>query len=173
MDDQKLEEWEKSRNFIIERNDINKEDLSRAIFHMYIDNKGKPYLPSEHIRGCLINGGGYIKSKVGSKAKSMKTIVAAMFMITPDIIPLNDDWIIDKRSGVNHNVKGRVIVIRPKWNDWKAKFTLSVDNDTITQETIQNIIEYGGQYVGIGSFRPEKNGMFGRFKIIKITKLNS
>lgn len=75
---------------------------------------------------------------------------------------------IDKRSAVNRNIKGRVIVVRPKWSQWDAQFTLSVDEDSISIDAIRQIIEYAGKYVGIGSFRPTNNGLFGRFELISI-----
>jgi hypothetical protein len=172
MHDEVLDEWEKKRGFIIERKDVAEEDLKRAEYHAYINSKGKCYIPSEHIRGSMINAGGYVKSKVGNKAKSMKNIVAAMFFISPEEILIGEDFVIDKRSAVNRNIKARVISIRPKWEKWKASFVLSVDNDTITKETIVTIIEYAGQYVGIGSFRPTANGYFGRYKLNSIEKID-
>lgn len=167
MDDEKLETWEKNRKLIIERDDISKEDQVRAEFHSYNDKKGF-YIPSEHIRGALINAGTLIKSKVGNSRKSMKNIVAGMFFIKEEKIPLPKKYEIDKRSAVNRNIKGRVICIRPKWEKWSAEFTLMVDNDTITIETIKEIIENAGNYIGMGSFSPRNNGMFGRFKLINI-----
>lgn len=165
MDDQKLEEWEKNRKNIIERNDISKDDLTRALFHSYNDEKGF-YIPSEHIRGSLIGAGTMVKSKVGNSRKSMKNIVAGMFFVMPErLYVLNKDFIIDKRSAVNNNIKARVITIRPRWEKWEADFILHVDNDTITIETIKEIIENAGKYIGIGSFRPTNNGMFGRFEL--------
>lgn len=164
MDDQKLEEWEKNRKLIIERDDIAKEDQIRAEFHSYNDKEGF-YIPSEHIVGALINAGALVKSKVGNGKKSMKNIVAGMFSIKEQKLRLPPNYEIDKRSAVNRNIKARVICIRPKWNEWKCNFTLLVDNDTITKETVEQIIIYSGQYIGIGSFRPTNNGMFGRFKL--------
>lgn len=171
MDDSSLEEWEKQRGRIIERNDVNKEDMTRAMFHAYLDNEGKPFIPSDHFRGAFIGAGSFLKAKVGNSKKSMKNIVAAMFYVLPEKIPLENNFVIDKRSSVNRNIKARVIVIRPKWETWKVNFELHVDNDTITEETIRNVIEYAGQYVGIGSFSPRCNGMFGRFKIVSLKKL--
>ncbi len=165
MNDEDLDEWEKKRGRIIERPDIAKEDQVRAEYHMYIDDKKQPFIPSEQIRSSLINAGAFVKSKVGNSKKSMKNIVAAMFYVTPEQITLPNDWVIDKRSAVNKNVKARVITVRPKWEDWEVKFILTVDNDTITDTTVKQILEYAGQYCGIGSFRPTNNGMFGRFEI--------
>ena len=165
MHDEDLDVWEKKRGLIIERRDLTKEDSLRAQYHMYINDKGKPFIPSEHLRGSFIGAGSFVKAKVGNTKKSMKNIVAGMFMVMPEQIPLSNDWTIDKRSAVNRNIKARVIVIRPKWEKWEAKFKLIIDNDTITDETARSIVEYAGQYVGIGSFRPTNNGMYGRFKI--------
>ena len=164
MDDIKLEEWEQNRKLIIERDDIAKEDSVRAEFHAFID-KGKFYMPSDHVKGALINGGAMVKSKVGNARKSMKNIVAGMFFVMPDKLPLKQEYIIDKRSAVNKNIKARVISIRPKWEDWSTEFELHIDNDTITESTIKEIIENAGNYIGVGSFRPQCNGMFGRFKL--------
>lgn len=166
MDSQKLEEWEKNRKNIIERADVALEDQVRAEYHAYRNAKGEYYLPSEHIRQCLIGGGSFLKSKVGASRKSMTGIVAAMFMVTPDeiILPPFDE--IDKRSAQNKNVKARIIVIRPKWNHWKVTFVLEVWDDSITVETIKEIITNSGNYVGIGSYRPTNKGLFGRFSLV-------
>src|SRR3990167_5923156 len=87
MDDQKLEEWEKNRKVIIERDDIAKGDLVRAEYHSYCDKEGY-YLPSEHIKGAMIGGGALVKSKVGNSKKSMKNIVSSIFFIEQEKIRL-------------------------------------------------------------------------------------
>jgi hypothetical protein len=171
MDDQKLEDWEKNRKHIIERDDINKEDYVRALFHSFMTAENKFYIPAEHIRGALINGGTFLKSKVGVRTKSMKSIVAAMFIVTPEQIYLPEFTEIDKRSAVNKNVKARVIVVRPKWNEWQAEFTLNTGEDTFTEKQLLELLNTTGNYVGIGSFRPTNNGSFGRFKVVEFTPL--
>ena len=119
----------------------------------------------------MILAGAFVKAKVGNTTKSMKNIVAAMFFVTPEEIIIPDYDAIDKRSAVNRNIKARIICIRPKWTNWKAEFTLNIDNDTITTPTIQSILEYAGRYVGIGSFRPTNNGQFGRFEVERIEEI--
>lgn len=171
MDDQKLEQWEKRRGPIHERPEVSKEDAVRAEYHCYRNADGKCYIPSDQIRGALIGAGTYMKAKVGGRAKSMKIIVAAMFIPVPEQILLPDYDAIDKRSAVNRNVKARVIAIRPKWMNWQVEFDLQVYEDSITKETVEQLFKYAGSYVGIGSFRPTNNGMFGRFEPIEISRL--
>lgn len=171
MDDQKLEDWEKSRNHIIERPDVNQADAKRAEFHAYRTKDGQCFIPAEQLRIALINGGGYLKSKVGNHKKSMKGVVAATLQISPEEILIPDYDLIDKRSAVNKNIKARVIVIRPKWSTLSVEFDMILDNETLTYEMLTELITVTGNYVGIGSYRPTNNGYFGRFKLKSLNKL--
>lgn len=171
MDDIALAKWELSRGSLIENLGLNDPDEHKALYHSYVNTTGKFYIPSQHIQQALINGGTYMKSKVGARTKSMKSIVAALFRITPDeiIIPQFDQ--IDKRSAVNKNVKARVMVVRPKWSVWEANFTLEVLEETITTEMIKDLFNYTGKAVGIGSYRPTNNGSFGQFILKDLHKV--
>lgn len=172
MDDQKLDQWEKQRGKIMERPELNHEDMVRAEYHCYRDETtGKCYIPSDQVRGALIGGGSYMKAKVGGKSKSMKVIVAATFEPEEEKIFIPDYDQVDKRSTLNRNVKARVIVIRPKWSSLEAEFILKVYEDTLTIQTIKELFSFAGQYVGIGSFRPTTNGLFGRFELTSIEQL--
>jgi len=172
MDDLKLEEWEKKRGLIHERPEISHDDTVRAEYRCYRNPDGKCYIPADQLRCSFINAGAYIKSKVGGRGKSMKQLVAAMFTITPEQIIIPDYDVIDKRSTVNRNVKARIITIRPKWTEWEPEFTLLVAEKSITTDMVRNVIEYAGNYVGIGSYRPTNNGMFGRFELKHIEELS-
>jgi hypothetical protein len=163
MDDIKLDEWEKNRKQIIERPDVSVEDAKRSEYHCYRNKNGSCFIPAEQLRIAMINGGTYLKSKVGSKTKSMKGIIAAVMRITPEEILLPDFDEIDKRSAVNRNVKARVMVVRPKWSAWAAEFDMLLDNGTLTKEMLTELVNVTGNYVGIGSYRPTNNGYFGRF----------
>src|SRR5690606_6141156 len=90
MDDEKLEQWEKKRGPIHERPEVSHADVVRAEYHCFRNLEGKCYIPSDHIRGALIGAGSYVKAKVGGRSKSMKVLVAAMFMVDPEQIILPD-----------------------------------------------------------------------------------
>lgn len=173
MDDLSLADWEKCRKQIIERPEVSKADSHRAEYHSYRNKDDSCYIPAEHIRQSLINAGTYMKSKVGARSKSMKTIVAACFIVTPDEILIPDWDQIDKRSAVNKNIKGRVMVVRPKWSNWKIEFILECHESSITKESIAQLFEYAGKFCGIGSYRPTNNGLFGRFEVIEVAEITS
>jgi len=171
MDAVKLEEWEKSHSKIIESRNLNTPDEKIAEFHCYRNEKGVCYIPCEHIKGALINAGTYIKSKVGSKSKSMQLIVAATFRLNDQLIPLPNWDAVDKRSAVNKVVKARIITIRPKWTKWETTFEMDVLEESIHKDMVRQLLEYAGTYVGIGSYTPIHKGEFGLFDA-KIISMN-
>ena len=171
MDDTKLEEWEKNHAFTNTRMEIAQADAVRAEYHCYRGVGESCFIPAEHIRGACITAGTYVKGKAGAQTKSMKSTVAGEWLISPNEIAIPDYQVIDKRSAVNKNVKARIMVIRPRWNDLKASFELQVDNDSTPVSMIEQIFTFAGNKVGIGSYRPTSNGMFGRFKVISVTEI--
>jgi len=174
MDTMKLEEWEKQPHRLIEaRPELAQEDCVRAEFYCYRNKDDKNFIPADQIRGSLIGAGSFIKSKIGATTKSMKSIVAAMFFIEPEEIIIPDWTVIDKRTAWNFKAKARIVVIRPRWNEWQVTFFLLVDNDTIGTDMIKQLFQYAGNNVGIGSFRPTANGMFGRYELIDLKEIEN
>jgi hypothetical protein len=171
MDDKKLQEWEVSRGRIIERDGLNTEPEKMAAFHSYIDEEGNYYIPDSHFKQAFVKGGAFVKGKVGNSTKSMKNVVAAMWMVTPSKISFRKFDGVDTRSAVNRNIHARIIVYRPIWYEWSCELTLVIDDDdkwALTEPMIRNIIDYAGRYIGVGSYRPEHTGEFGRFRIDSI-----
>jgi|TARA_X000001388_G_scaffold11793_1_gene7102 hypothetical protein len=64
------------------------------------------------------------------------------------------------------NVKtGKDLRFRPEFKDWSADLSIRYDADRITIDQIANLLNHGGQTVGVGEWRPEKNGTFGTFQV--------
>jgi hypothetical protein len=174
MDDQKLDQWEKSRGAILENNGIADELEKKAMYHSYVNKEGDFYIPAEHFKQCFIKGGGTVKGKVGNQTKSMKNVVAGQWRILENgySIPKFDE--VDSRSAVNKIVKARIMVHRPKWHNWECTVTMELDEEHKSRlhiDTITDIIKNSGRYLGIGSYRPEHTGEFGRFEIVSIADL--
>lgn len=63
----------------------------------------------------------------------------------------------------------RVWRLFPKINDWKAQVEFHVLADEITSDVFEEHLRQAGAFVGVGRFRPEKGGFFGRYKIEKVS----
>ena len=54
---------------------------------------------------------------------------------------------------------------RAGFPEWSTTITISYNAGVFTPEQIVNLFNQGGFGVGVGEWRPEKNGPFGRFHV--------
>ena len=132
---------------------------------------GKYYVPSTHICGCLINAGKDIQIVGKRRSNYSKPFAASVDVEDEAIILDNQKPEMFTISGVNANTKGRVLIARPRFNKWNIKFNISCTDDQISGDAIQEGLERGGMHVGIGSWRPEKRGKFGKFTVTKFKEV--
>ena len=140
-----------------------KADAESVAYRM--DNK-ELYVPSEAIKGTLINASAY--KKIGKYA--LRPIIAGGVTIEPEQISLKTKtYDIDLRTVVIQ--RARVVKARPRIKNWKISFILNYDETLIPNpEELLPILEEAGKRIGILDFRPAKNGSFGKFKVTKWDK---
>lgn len=126
---------------------------------------GEVYQPSESIRQSLIESGKAFKRGRSNLSKTF----ASFCMVSPEAIVLSDKWILDRRPVVIPSTKGRVMRNRPRFDNWKLSFQVTIlDSDEITEKVLHDALDYAGHYIGIGDYRPQKKGMYGRFIVSSI-----
>lgn len=138
----------------------------------YRDPDGVLYLPGAAIARLLRESGSAHKQR-GSR-KSLKFIVPSAVLIADDIIPLANekgeplrDFEVDGRPVTIPATKGRIMRYRPRLNAWCATFVVEVDDDSLSVETVHQLLTEGGSKIGVGDFRPERGGPFGRFRVVR------
>lgn len=131
----------------------------------YKSETGELYIPALNIYSMIVKAAsGY---KIGKK--SAVSTVAGTIRVLPDEVLLGTDkYEIDTRSAVNR-LAGRVMVYRPKLDKWKCSFDIVYHEEyfpeKIAVDLLKEIVKEAGIRVGLGSYRPEKRGFFGTFKI--------
>ncbi len=130
------------------------------------------YIPMSYIVGAFKYAASDYKDS-GKSKRSLKTVAAGAFRpiqenayLTDDTGSVLKDFEVDVRKATNHT-KGAVAVCRPRFDRWKTKFSILVDDSIIAVGTAQSILEDAGKRSGIGSFRVSKGGYFGQFRISK------
>jgi hypothetical protein len=137
----------------------------------YKNKDGQFYFPGAAIARLLREAGGNHKLK--NSRKSIKYIVPAAILVPQDTIIITNgdgktpakDFEVDSRPVVIPATKGRIMRHRPRFDNWSASFSVEVDDDMLPVEFIQQLLTEGGSKIGIGDFRPEKGGPFGRFRV--------
>lgn len=54
---------------------------------------------------------------------------------------------------------------RPEFPEWRVPVTLKINAAAISAEQVANLLNIAGFGVGIGEWRPERNGQYGRFHV--------
>lgn len=102
-----------------------------------------------------------------NKKKSMVYIVGATLAFEQENIPLIcegysvfAEWVrIPPRTGA------MVKIGRPLIREWKADFSLLIDDELWDVNQFEQIINHAGKTVGVGAWRPGLKGAYGRFRV--------
>lgn len=143
----------------------------------YRDANGNCFLPGAMFSRMLAEVGGGHKQR-GSR-KSMKFIIPAAIVIVEEEVLLRDEtgepisqFEIDSRPVVIPSTKGRIMRHRPRFNAWNCEFTIEIDTTMVEPELIQQLLVEAGSKNGLGDWRPQKGGSFGRFSVSRWAQMN-
>lgn len=135
---------------------------------LYKDDKGVCIFPADNLLAAFIDAGRYIK--IGKRQLSTRdtTTITSFLNIVEAFIPIKSakGWRVDARGIVNQATKGRHIAYRPMFDDWELKLTLDVDLGEVSLNTVREIVDRAGRFIGIGVMRPSRKGRYGQFKVI-------
>jgi len=135
------------------------------------------YPPAEHIWQAMIRAGVNFRIK-GKGRKTYKDLISCAVIVEPDLIPhgleLPEEMTTDPSQPVYVDKRPvriqRARVLRERLalsKGWKLAFEMLITDDQLQKEVIKAILDYAGQYVGIGDFRPK----FGRFIVTEFNEM--
>lgn len=84
-------------------------------------------------------------------------------VIDPETGEQLDDFEVDTR--VVRIGNARIFRSRPRFENWAIEFALEYDELLINEQAICELLEKAGKVSGIGDYRPEHSGTFGRFTV--------
>ena len=135
---------------------------------LYIGTKGVPIIPQPNLFRCIIDAGKFFKNGK-SKVTTLKSSLIPACVELEGIefeIKHKEPWEVDSRPIVNPVTGGRIPCHRPKFNDWALEFTLILDTELMGADLLRDIIDSAGKRIGLGDFRPDRKGPFGRFVVV-------
>ena len=121
--------------------------------------------------------GGFKKCLVrGAKAVGLKmTDVRAGVFIEADCMGTNLVKIIGesilRTDQVRVGMGSADIRYRPEYKEWEAVLTITFNEGLVSANEVFQMVYAGGYGTGIGDWRPEKDGNFGRFTLKDLSSL--
>jgi hypothetical protein len=144
----------------------NYDDMEEAMLRVYRDGDGNFCHPAEAFLRSMVRA---VTGKKFGRVSAPSLIRGAVFLAEsmvmlecPDGTPLTT-FSIDRRSVVI-NKRARVLRCRPVWPEWSLRLPLEINTALVSKENISDALALAGVTVGVGDFRPEKGGGFGRFQ---------
>ena len=67
--------------------------------------------------------------------------------------------------------RNRIPRTRAKFDDWGVTFVVEADDEVVDESQLRRWLEIAGRRIGIGDWRPERSGDFGRFRVEGIAAL--
>ena len=134
---------------------------------IYLGLGGKPMIPQPNLLRCIVNGGKFHKVGRAQVTTDKKSMLYSCIDIEGAEIPLihKQPWRVDTRAVVIPSTGGRILTHRPMWDDWRLKFVLLVDTELMSVKLMRQIVDDAGKRIGLGDFRPDKKGPYGKFSV--------
>lgn len=132
----------------------------------YLTNNGSPAFPVIGFKKAMTRAGKQLGIKMTEARTNFFVIGEFSDHCNTEVTELSGQW--DYRYDNIVVGQGKAdIRCRPQLNNWTAIITVGYNSSVISFEQIINMLQIAGYGVGVGDWRPEKDGSFGRFEVIK------
>jgi hypothetical protein len=135
---------------------------------------GRIYIPPMAFKQCLTKTAGYLNMQIAGRGKATyrKIFVQGVMINEPVLLDLTpEDTRLERifTSLTPQKANGpRGWRHFPVIDAWQGTVQIDVLDELITQAVLKKHFEVGGMVTGIGVWRPENNGMWGRFKLLDL-----
>jgi hypothetical protein len=140
-----------------------------AAAKVYRLESGQLYVPAVAFRSSIIGKGGGASGRKIGKMTANARVAAGVFTVETKCPlihpktgkPIKEYQINIMRAVVQNNGVRRA---RPEVPEWACDLALEIDTDFISPELVLELLNISGKVAGVGDYRPQKKGPFGRFK---------
>lgn len=133
----------------------------------------KIWIPTSWIKGAIQT----ISSdyKLPGSRKSVKSVSGGAIIPCEEKAYFVEDYElsdveVDSRPVVIQ--RARIMRHRARLENWSLKFNLEIDTSILKLESVHEIVGDSGKRAGLGDYRPQKGGPFGRFQITEWKELS-
>ncbi|MEK6799857.1 MAG: hypothetical protein AABZ12_12900 [Planctomycetota bacterium] len=147
---------------------------------MHVDDKGRVFIPPAAVKNGMRDVSQYLGESVSGRGKMTYTkffragimvvdplplIVKGKTVTIDDAEPLKLFVPADGRTGGGK----RVWKTFPIFSEWKTSGTIYLLDPLLIERSakVQEYLEHMGKFIGLGVFRPQNGGYFGRFNVSK------
>lgn len=134
----------------------------------YRNASGQLCIPTAGFRAGIVSA-----SKSFKKGRSSLKTFVAHIQPTERLAVINDPATTKPVTKYEIDVQrvvikgsGAILRARPRFDSWMVSISFEFDHTLVTADVLEQILTDAGSRFGVGDFRPERNGWFGRYGIV-------
>ena len=139
-------------------------DEEEARLRVYVDPDGAYCHPCEAFTKAMVKA---VAGKKFGKMFATSAIKGAVFIVEPFALIEDGKGQPAKKYGIDRRPvvigKARVLRCRPMWKPWQMRVPFEIDTAILAPGQVEEALSLAGRIIGVGDYRPEKGGGFGRF----------
>ena len=164
--------WQREKREITSRRGSNRTEVDEQRLRwldcataLYLDADGAPTLPSAALRSNL--EGAAKKLKQGGDVREGLTVLPdVQFEYDVDRYGVGVDALANTAQFTVGVVQQRNRILRTRAMfelPWAVEFEIDADDDLVDAAKLEHWLDIGGRRVGLGDWRPQKSGSYGRY----------
>jgi hypothetical protein len=116
----------------------------------------------------------YLSIKIPGKRNATwtKHFLSGIMVLDPLVLPQTVDKVVGEWVFVPSDGKpgggSRVWKQFPIVHEWSGEVVYHVLDETITKESFEHHLDQSGKFIGLGRWRPQNGGIYGRYSVEKI-----
>lgn len=141
---------------------------------MTLNEDGVVCIPAMGLKQALADAAVFNSRKIPGKRNATFSKHFKSGLMVLENIPLgvmgsevNGEWVYCNADG-KRGSGTRVWRCFPVVPSWSAVAPVHVFDDTITEDVFEDYLKEAGMFIGLGRFRPQNGGIYGRFGVDKI-----
>lgn len=137
---------------------------------LWLDEDGRPTIPAAAIRSCIETAARRLRQ--GPQVRE-GLVVDRVHEFRYDVDRYGDELTklvqtTQFRIGVVVQ-RQRILRTRAMFEPpWGCRFTLDCDDELVDQQQLEAWLDIAGRRIGLGDWRPEKSGDYGRFETVSV-----
>ena len=143
-----------------------------TIGSFWLDGNDRPTVPASAVRTVIETGAR--KLKQGPQVREGLVVTDTEFEYD---VTTYGKTLVELSKSTQYTVpvvvqRNRIMRTRAKFDlPWACEFSVDGDDELVSAENLERWLDIAGRRIGLGDWRPEKSGVYGRFKVASIETL--
>lgn len=138
---------------------------------LWLDEKETPTIPVGALRRCIENAAR--KSKEDPAVREGLQVESVAFAYDKKALGESVEELGRKAQFTVGVViqRARILRTRAKFDKWGARVMIDTDDELVDRAKLERWLDIGSRRIGLGDWRPEKSGSYGRFEVVSVKEV--